>query len=63
MIERMIAKLFPCVILIRPDCFWEGAKLQGGSAYLPGLPDIQWANLDPQQLLEKLGPFASLEGF
>ncbi|XP_034358758.1 protein patched homolog 2 isoform X1 [Arvicanthis niloticus] len=63
MIERMIEKLFPCVILTPLDCFWEGAKLQGGSAYLPGRPDIQWTNLDPQQLLEELGPFASLEGF
>ncbi|XP_013377074.1 PREDICTED: protein patched homolog 2 isoform X3 [Chinchilla lanigera] len=63
MIERMIEKLFPCVILTPLDCFWEGAKLQGGSAYLPGRPDIQWTNLDPEQLLKELGPFASLEGF
>ncbi|XP_012371918.1 protein patched homolog 2 isoform X3 [Octodon degus] len=63
MIQRMIEKLFPCVILTPLDCFWEGAKLQGGSAYLPGRPDIQWTNLDPEQLLEELGPFASLEGF
>ncbi|XP_047645233.1 protein patched homolog 2 isoform X7 [Phacochoerus africanus] len=63
MIERMIEKLFPCVILTPLDCFWEGAKLQGGSAYLPGRPDIQWTNLDPEHLLEELGPFASLEGF
>ncbi|XP_047398896.1 protein patched homolog 2 isoform X2 [Sciurus carolinensis] len=63
MIERMIEKLFPCVILTPLDCFWEGAKLQGGSAYLPGRPDIQWTNLDPEQLLEELGPFVSLEGF
>ncbi|XP_013013519.2 protein patched homolog 2 isoform X2 [Cavia porcellus] len=62
MIERMIEKLFPCVILTPLDCFWEGAKLQGGSAYLPGRPDIQWTNLDPEQLLKELGSFASLEG-
>lgn len=30
---------------------------------LSGRPDIQWTNLDPKQLLEDLGPFASLEGF
>lgn len=30
---------------------------------LSGRPDIQWTNLDPKQLLEELGPFASLEGF
>ncbi|XP_058887641.1 protein patched homolog 1 isoform X3 [Acipenser ruthenus] len=35
MIERMIDKLFPCMIVTPLDCFWEGAKLQGGSAYLP----------------------------
>ena len=28
-----------------------------------GRPDIQWTNLDPEELLEELGPFASLEGF
>ncbi|CAM4713375.1 protein patched homolog 1-like isoform X4 [Lepidochelys kempii] len=63
MIERMIEKLFPCVILTPLDCFWDGAKLQGGSAYLPGRPDIQWTNLDPVQLLEELGQFTSLDGF
>ncbi|GAA6066834.1 protein patched homolog 1 isoform X1, partial [Tachysurus ichikawai] len=35
MIERMIDKLFPCMIVTPLDCFWEGSKLQGGSAYLP----------------------------
>lgn len=30
---------------------------------ISGRPDIQWTNLDPEQLLEELGPFASLEGF
>lgn len=63
MIERMIEKLFPCVIVTPLDCFWDGAKLQGGSAYLPGRPDIQWTNLDPVQLLQELGQFTSLEGF
>jgi hypothetical protein len=32
---QMIDKLFPCMIVTPLDCFWEGAKLQGGSAYLP----------------------------
>uniref|UniRef100_A0A8B9F489 Patched 2 n=1 Tax=Amazona collaria TaxID=241587 RepID=A0A8B9F489_9PSIT len=59
----MIERLFPCVILTPLDCFWEGSKLQGGSAYLPGRPDIQWSNLDPLQLMEELGQFTSLEGF
>jgi len=35
LLPQMIEKLFPCVILTPLDCFWEGAKLQGGSAYLP----------------------------
>uniref|UniRef100_A0A8C5E0A6 SSD domain-containing protein n=1 Tax=Gouania willdenowi TaxID=441366 RepID=A0A8C5E0A6_GOUWI len=63
MIERMIDKLFPCMIITPLDCFWEGAKLQGGSAYLPGMPDIQWINLDPVKLMEELSQFTSLEGF
>ncbi|CAL8320340.1 unnamed protein product [Arctogadus glacialis] len=63
MIDRMIAKLFPCMIITPLDCFWDGAKLQGGSAYLPGMPDIQWMNLDPVKLMEELSQFTSLEGF
>ncbi|KAM6948197.1 protein patched homolog 1, partial [Aplochiton taeniatus] len=63
MIERMIDKLFPCMIITPLDCFWEGSKLQGGSAYLPGMPDIQWLNLDPLKLLDELSQFTSLEGF
>ncbi|XP_062849076.1 protein patched homolog 1 [Trichomycterus rosablanca] len=63
MIERMIDKLFPCMIVTPLDCFWDGSKLQGGSAYLPGMPDIQWMNLDPLKLMEELSQFTSLEGF
>uniref|UniRef100_A0A7M4G2E7 Patched 2 n=1 Tax=Crocodylus porosus TaxID=8502 RepID=A0A7M4G2E7_CROPO len=59
----MIERLFPCMILTPLDCFWDGAKLQGGSAYLPGRPDIRWSNLDPRQLMEELGQFTPLEGF
>uniref|UniRef100_A0A673BCX4 Patched 2 n=1 Tax=Sphaeramia orbicularis TaxID=375764 RepID=A0A673BCX4_9TELE len=53
MIERMIDKLFPCMIITPLDC----------SAYLPGMPDIQWMNLDPVKLMEELSQFTSLEGF
>ncbi|XP_018429733.1 PREDICTED: protein patched homolog 2 [Nanorana parkeri] len=63
MIERMIEKLFPCVVITPLDCFWEGSQLQGGSAYLPGRRDIQWTNLDPIQLMKELGQFTSLDGF
>uniref|UniRef100_A0A669DP72 Patched 2 n=1 Tax=Oreochromis niloticus TaxID=8128 RepID=A0A669DP72_ORENI len=59
----MIERLFPCMIITPLDCFWEGAKLQGGSAYLPGMQDIQWMNLDPVKLMEELSQFTSLEGF
>uniref|UniRef100_A0A8C1EE86 Patched 2 n=1 Tax=Cyprinus carpio carpio TaxID=630221 RepID=A0A8C1EE86_CYPCA len=59
----MIERLFPCMIVTPLDCFWEGSKLQGGSAYLPGMPDIQWMNLDPLKLMEELSQFTSLEGF
>uniref|UniRef100_A0A3B4APE6 SSD domain-containing protein n=1 Tax=Periophthalmus magnuspinnatus TaxID=409849 RepID=A0A3B4APE6_9GOBI len=59
----MIERLFPCMIITPLDCFWEGAKLQGGSAYLPGMPDIQWMNLDPVKLMEELSQFTPLEGF
>lgn len=62
MIERMIDKLFPCMVITPLDCFWEGSKLQGGSAYLPGMSDIQWMNLDPVKLMEELSQFTS-EGF
>ncbi|XP_078527897.1 protein patched homolog 2 isoform X1 [Lissotriton helveticus] len=63
MVERMIEKLFPCLIVTPLDCFWEGSLLQGGSAYLPGRPEIQWKNLNPMQLMEELGQFTSVDGF
>uniref|UniRef100_A0A8C2IKZ0 Patched 2 n=1 Tax=Cyprinus carpio TaxID=7962 RepID=A0A8C2IKZ0_CYPCA len=59
----MIERLFPCMIVTPLDCFWEGSKMQGGSAYLPGMPDIQWMNLDPLKLMEELSQFTSLESF
>uniref|UniRef100_A0A673BD56 Patched 2 n=1 Tax=Sphaeramia orbicularis TaxID=375764 RepID=A0A673BD56_9TELE len=49
----MIERLFPCMIITPLDC----------SAYLPGMPDIQWMNLDPVKLMEELSQFTSLEGF
>lgn len=33
------------------------------SLFFRGRRDIQWTNLDPIQLMEQLGQFASLEGF
>ncbi|XP_020952424.1 protein patched homolog 2 isoform X6 [Sus scrofa] len=53
MIERMVEKLFPCVILTPLDCFWEGAKLQGGSAYLPAEAlQSTFLLMSPRQLYE-----------
>uniref|UniRef100_H3DCR3 Patched 2 n=1 Tax=Tetraodon nigroviridis TaxID=99883 RepID=H3DCR3_TETNG len=69
MIERMIEKLYPCMIITPLDCFWDGSKLQGGSVYLPFFlrpgdsPYIKWMNLDPVKLVRKLSQSFSLEGF
>ncbi|XP_056913903.1 protein patched homolog 1 [Takifugu flavidus] len=62
MIERMIEKLFPCMIITPLDCFWDGSKLQRGSVYLPGYGYIKWMNQDPVALVEDIGRFFSLEG-
>ncbi|KAH0618674.1 hypothetical protein JD844_018081 [Phrynosoma platyrhinos] len=60
MIARMIEKLFPCVIVTPLDCFWDEEE---ENHQMRGRRDIQWTNLDPIQLMEELGQFASLEGF
>uniref|UniRef100_A0A4W3IFK5 Patched 1 n=1 Tax=Callorhinchus milii TaxID=7868 RepID=A0A4W3IFK5_CALMI len=52
--DQLIEKLYPCVIISPLDCFWEGAKLQLGTLYLPGKPELQWTNLDPLEFLEEL---------
>ncbi|XP_068093468.1 protein patched homolog 1 isoform X2 [Hyperolius riggenbachi] len=51
--NQIIESLYPCLIITPLDCFWEGAKLQSGMAYLPGKP-LQWTNFDPMDLLEEL---------
>ncbi|XP_063769817.1 protein patched homolog 1 isoform X1 [Pseudophryne corroboree] len=52
--NQIIESLYPCLIITPLDCFWEGAKLQSGLAYLPGKPPLQWKNFDPLELLEEL---------
>ncbi|XP_048383214.1 protein patched homolog 1 isoform X1 [Stegostoma tigrinum] len=52
--DQLIEKLYPCVIITPLDCFWEGAKLQLGTVYLPGKLQLQWTNLDPLEFLEEL---------
>ncbi|XP_077330932.1 protein patched homolog 1 isoform X1 [Lithobates pipiens] len=52
--SQIIESLYPCLIITPLDCFWEGAKLQSGIAYLPGKPALQWTNFDPTALLEEV---------
>uniref|UniRef100_A0AAQ4PP08 Patched 1 n=1 Tax=Gasterosteus aculeatus aculeatus TaxID=481459 RepID=A0AAQ4PP08_GASAC len=54
LMDQMIEKLHPCLIITPLDCFWEGAKLQSGMIYLPGKGPLQWTNLDPQKVLEEM---------
>ncbi|XP_064411641.1 protein patched homolog 1 [Latimeria chalumnae] len=50
----IIENLYPCLVITPLDCFWEGAKLHSGTAYLPGRPPLQWMNFDPLEFLEEL---------
>ncbi|XP_043403216.1 protein patched homolog 1 isoform X3 [Chelonia mydas] len=52
--DQIIEYLYPCLIITPLDCFWEGAKLQAGTAYLLGKPPLQWINFDPLEFLEEL---------
>uniref|UniRef100_A0A669EJM2 Patched 1 n=1 Tax=Oreochromis niloticus TaxID=8128 RepID=A0A669EJM2_ORENI len=52
--EVIIERLHPCLIITPLDCFWEGAKLQSGTVYLPGKEPMQWTNFDPKDFLEEL---------
>ncbi|XP_010214490.1 PREDICTED: protein patched homolog 1-like, partial [Tinamus guttatus] len=52
--DQIIEFLYPCLIITPLDCFWEGAKLQSGTAYLLGKPPLQWINFDPLEFLEEL---------
>uniref|UniRef100_A0A8C5D125 Patched 1 n=1 Tax=Gadus morhua TaxID=8049 RepID=A0A8C5D125_GADMO len=54
LVDQIIERLHPCLIITPLDCFWEGAKLQSGMFYLPGKPPLQWTNFDPKQFLEEL---------
>ncbi|XP_072290185.1 protein patched homolog 1 [Eucyclogobius newberryi] len=53
-VDQIIERLHPCLIITPLDCFWEGAKLQSGTAYLPGKDLVQWSNLDPKEFLQEL---------
>uniref|UniRef100_A0AAR2JFA1 SSD domain-containing protein n=1 Tax=Pygocentrus nattereri TaxID=42514 RepID=A0AAR2JFA1_PYGNA len=56
----IIENLHPCLIITPLDCFWEGAKLHSGIAYLPGEPPLQWVNFDPMALIAKLKAVTNL---
>uniref|UniRef100_A0A669BZ03 Patched 1 n=1 Tax=Oreochromis niloticus TaxID=8128 RepID=A0A669BZ03_ORENI len=53
-LNQIIERLHPCLIITPLDCFWEGAKLQSGTVYLPGKEPMQWTNFDPKDFLEEL---------
>lgn len=54
-IDGIIQKLAPCVIITPLDCFWEGAKVLGPHhsvwTTLP-LPPLRWDSLNPESLIE-----------
>ncbi|XP_053558394.1 protein patched homolog 1 [Bombina bombina] len=50
-VASIIESLYPCLIITPLDCFWEGAKLQSGTAYFYGKPPMRWTNFDPLELL------------
>ncbi|XP_056319428.1 protein patched homolog 1 [Danio aesculapii] len=53
-VDQMLEKLHPCLVITPLDCFWEGAKLHSGTFYLPGKPPIQWTNFDPISFIAEL---------
>ncbi|XP_017286792.1 protein patched homolog 1 [Kryptolebias marmoratus] len=64
LMNQIIEKLHPCLIITPLDCFWEGAKLHSGMVYLPGEGSKQWTNFDPKEFLNKLDKRGlNVEGF
>ncbi|XP_066499783.1 protein patched homolog 1 isoform X2 [Hoplias malabaricus] len=57
---QIIENLHPCLIITPLDCFWEGAKLHPGVAYLSGRPPLQWINFDPMELIADLKAWSHL---
>ncbi|KAJ0067609.1 hypothetical protein NL108_008928, partial [Boleophthalmus pectinirostris] len=53
-VDQIIERLHPCLIITPLDCFWEGAKLHTGTVYLLGRDWIQWSNFDPKDFLQDL---------
>ncbi|XP_027023016.2 protein patched homolog 1 isoform X1 [Tachysurus fulvidraco] len=61
-IYQMIENLHPCLVITPLDCFWEGAKLHSGIAYLPGRPPLQWMNFDPMALIADMQTITKVVG-
>ncbi|XP_060787912.1 protein patched homolog 1 isoform X2 [Neoarius graeffei] len=61
-VYQIIENLHPCLIITPLDCFWEGAKLHSGIAYLPGRPPLQWMNFDPMALIADMQTVTKLVG-
>ncbi|KAF6778201.1 hypothetical protein AHF37_02396 [Paragonimus kellicotti] len=58
-IQAYLDMIIPCLIITPLDCFWEGSKVLGPeeAIWVPWFNErtlIQWTNLDPVGLLEKL---------
>uniref|UniRef100_A0A8C1FLM4 Patched 1 n=1 Tax=Cyprinus carpio carpio TaxID=630221 RepID=A0A8C1FLM4_CYPCA len=53
-VDQIIEKLYPCLIITPLDCFWEGAKLHSGTVYLSGRDPMQWTNFDPMGFIAEL---------
>ncbi|XP_026769362.3 protein patched homolog 1 [Pangasianodon hypophthalmus] len=62
LVYQIIENLHPCLIITPLDCFWEGAKLHSGVAYLPGRPPLQWMNFDPMALLADMQTMTKVVG-
>ncbi|KAF8567920.1 hypothetical protein P879_04962 [Paragonimus westermani] len=59
LIKAYLDMIIPCLIITPLDCFWEGSKVLGPeeAMWVPWFNErtlIQWTNLDPVGLLEKL---------
>ncbi|KAK2841047.1 hypothetical protein Q7C36_012626 [Tachysurus vachellii] len=61
-VYQIIENLHPCLVITPLDCFWEGAKLHSGIAYLPGRPPLQWMNFDPMALIADMQTMTKVVG-
>ncbi|ESO92335.1 hypothetical protein LOTGIDRAFT_71238, partial [Lottia gigantea] len=50
-LDIMLEKILPCIIVTPLDCFWEGSKLLG-AFNMPN--ELTWKNLNPKKLIDDL---------